>query len=1081
MELYDECVKYLSNLEVPEGYEVENVYIEDAKSITKAYNEAMKTSDAKYKVYLHQDVFIINPSFIKDVIDIFESDNKVGLIGVAGAKTIPTNGVWWEAKNKYGKVYDSHTGKMELLAFDEISNSYESVQAIDGLIMMTQYDIPWSEKTFNGWHFYDISQSVEFKRAGYEVVVPKQNEPWIIHDCGIVNVRNGYDDYRKKFLQEYSKDIFPLVSILIPTYNRPGYFRLALESALNQTYKNIEIIIGDDSTDNETEKLVKKSYLNRYSNIKYYHNEKNIGQFDNDLKLYDMATGEFINFLMDDDLFEVNKIQKMMEYFIQDYNKEVSLITSHRKIIDDKGNGKDIFGGTEKIFNNDAIIDGNLLGNFMLRNNVNWIGEPTTVLFRKENLKEPFGMFNGRRYGCNVDQASWLNLLSQNKAIFINDTLSYFRIHSGQQQQDFHIMIKGFTDYAHQILTCREKGFFIDNIKYLKAIENCINLCEVYILNPLKEKKVSDEEYLEYEEILRYYDQLLVKYEKYKKQIEEDDSNSTANLNNNNFDDDKMKGFPLVSVLIPAYNQTKYLKEALESAINQTYPNIEIIIGDDSTNNEVEEFVKTYLNSNMNITYYKNERTEMDYGISNVEELLKKSKGEYINYLFHDDIFHVTKIEKMMDHFLNQSNISLVTSHRQLIDEEGKFVLDNEATTRIFDKDTLVEGNQLSLACLESLINFIGEPTTVLFKKSLLKEGFGYFNGNAYKNIADMAMWFTLLQKGSAVYMHESLSYFRQHNLQNSQNFEVHIMGVVDWKNIIADSYKTRLISKKLYQELISKWFYTFNDLIKNDECAHLEHNLKNQFKESFKDAVDIILEDESNLHQCRICNKLVDKFLPYSVVMPKSMDKYDIIGSDIKNFSCPHCYSHDRERHLVMYFDKLNIWDVIRNKKVLHIAPEMQLKQIIKQVGPEEYIQGDLYPMDESITKVDITNISFHDEYFDLIICNHVLEHIEDDEKAMAELYRILKKEGYAILQTPYSSVLEKSEEDKSIQSNEQRLEKYGQEDHVRIYGLDLFTRLERAGFGLNIIKNDDLFSKDECKRYGVNYREDLIIVSKK
>ena len=142
MEMYNECVKYLSYLEVPGDYQVDNIYIEDAVSMTQGYNEAMKASDAKYKVYLHQDVFIINKNFIYDIINIFNKNENIGLIGVAGARVLPTNGVWWESGNKCGKVYDSHTGKMELLDLGDIREDYESVQGIDGLIMITQYDVP---------------------------------------------------------------------------------------------------------------------------------------------------------------------------------------------------------------------------------------------------------------------------------------------------------------------------------------------------------------------------------------------------------------------------------------------------------------------------------------------------------------------------------------------------------------------------------------------------------------------------------------------------------------------------------------------------------------------------------------------------------------------------------------------------------------------------------------------------------------------------------------------------------------------------------------------------------------------------
>src|SRR5699024_10710464 len=110
-----------------------------------------------------------------------------------------------------------------------------------------------------------------------------------------------------------SKIELPLVSILIPTYNRPKYFEEALQSVLQQTYQNIEIIIGDDSTNNESEKLMKEKYLPYYPNILYIKNKLSLGQFDNDIMLFCKANGEYINYLMDDDLFHLQKIEKMMK------------------------------------------------------------------------------------------------------------------------------------------------------------------------------------------------------------------------------------------------------------------------------------------------------------------------------------------------------------------------------------------------------------------------------------------------------------------------------------------------------------------------------------------------------------------------------------------------------------------------------------------------------------------------------------------------------------------------------------------------------------------------------------------------
>ncbi|MDU4659515.1 MAG: glycosyltransferase, partial [Clostridium butyricum] len=508
--MYSECLMYIRNLRIPNDYEIELVPIRDAKSITSAYNSAIKQTDAKYKVYLHQDTLIVNKNFIEDILEIFSKNNDIGMIGLTGAKNIPTNGIWWESKQCYGEVYESHTGTMQLLSFKKVEKCYEEVKAIDGFIMITQYDVPWREDIFDGWHFYDISQSIEFGLNGYKVIVPTQKKPWSLHDCGLLNTENGHEEYRQKFLQEYSTKIFPLVSILIPTYNRPEYFKLALDSVINQTYKNIEIIIGDDSTNNETEELVFNEYLNKYDNIKYYHNEKNIGQFDNDLKLMKLANGKYINFLMDDDLFKYNKIEKMMNYFINDFNEEISLVTSHRAVINENSKYGGIFGETDLIFNKDVVLTGEESANFLLQNNFNYIGEPTTVLFRKCKLTESFGILNGIRYGCNVDIASWLNLLSNGNMVFINECLSFFRRFEGQQSATDKMKVLGAIDYINEILTSRENGFLDDDDEYKLGINNCVKYCEM-ILHELKNKYKKGDCLIDYIKLEKKYKILEIK------------------------------------------------------------------------------------------------------------------------------------------------------------------------------------------------------------------------------------------------------------------------------------------------------------------------------------------------------------------------------------------------------------------------------------------------------------------------------------------------------------------------------------------------------------------------------------------
>ena len=181
------------------------------------------------------------------------------------------------------------------------------------------------------------------------------------------------------------------------------------------------------------------------------------------------------------------------------------------------------------------------------------------------------------------------------------------------------------------------------------------------------------------------------------------------------------------------------------------------------------------------------------------------------------------------------------------------------------------------------------------------------------------------------------------------------------------------------------------------------------------------------------------------------------------------------------MYFDKLNLWTKMKNAKILHFAPEKNLKQRIKQINTNEYILADLMPKDIEIQKIDATAIPYKDCCFDFVICNHVLEHIPKYKKAINEIFRILKNNGIAILQTPYSKLLKKNFEDCNLVTDEIRLYFYGREDHVRIFSEEnLFNDLKDVGFKLNIIRNNKLFSNIECKYFGVNPKEDLIMVIK-
>ena len=200
-ELYEkECISYIERLNVPEGYELEICPVKRASSITSGYNQAMKGSDAKYKVYLHQDVFIVYADFIKEMLQLFQN-KEIGMIGMVGNLEIEKNAVMWYGK-RVGMIHSNSVYFADSYLFGKVKGKYQAVSAIDGLLMATQYDILWREDIFKGWDFYDISQSMEFRKRGYEVIVPAMERPWCIHDDGILNLSNYYKE-REIFLKEY--------------------------------------------------------------------------------------------------------------------------------------------------------------------------------------------------------------------------------------------------------------------------------------------------------------------------------------------------------------------------------------------------------------------------------------------------------------------------------------------------------------------------------------------------------------------------------------------------------------------------------------------------------------------------------------------------------------------------------------------------------------------------------------------------------------------------------------------------------------------------------------------------------------
>ena len=213
------------------------------------------------------------------------------------------------------------------------------------------------------------------------------------------------------------------------------------------------------------------------------------------------------------------------------------------------------------------------------------------------------------------------------------------------------------------------------------------------------------------------------------------------------------------------------------------------------------------------------------------------------------------------------------------------------------------------------------------------------------------------------------------------------------------------------------------------------------------------------------IDGKSFRKFLPYGYETQR------------ENVLAPGTLSLERHRLLWLYLQSTDFFE--NSKKVLHVAPEQCFYKLFKKQKNLNYLTTDLYSPLADI-KADICNLPLEDNHYDVIFCNHVLEHIENDKKAMQELYRVLKPGGMGIFQIPQELNKDNTYEDFSITSPAERKKHFGQYDHVRVYGKDYFDKLRNVGFEVEEIKSSDIVTSEKIEKYRLSPIEILPVCRK-
>lgn len=207
------------------------------------------------------------------------------------------------------------------------------------------------------------------------------------------------------------------------------------------------------------------------------------------------------------------------------------------------------------------------------------------------------------------------------------------------------------------------------------------------------------------------------------------------------------------------------------------------------------------------------------------------------------------------------------------------------------------------------------------------------------------------------------------------------------------------------------------------------------------------------NARWCPVCGKTFGRFRSAGLVLRRDAQ-------------CVRCGALERHRLVWLYLTRATDLFDGRDKRVLHVAPEPCLEPGLRRALGPGYLTADLSDP-RAMRRMDITDIDFPDDSFDVIYCSHVLEHIEDDRKAMREFRRVLRPGGWVLLLVPVT--VERTFEDPTIVSPSERLRLFGQEDHVRRYGPDFVDRLGAAGLTVRVIRVADLCGESEATCMGL------------
>lgn len=483
---YNICKEAVHNLKIPFGLSVDFYTIKSNTGRAEDRANIQEKIDADIKIYIDDYVWVLDDNLLINIERTFRENVDIALIGLVGTNDVPVNGIAqnsWNIVGEFCKEDGKRYGKKITKITDCLS--------VFGGIMALRFNVDWQEDTFNNRCFYDTAITLELQQKGYKTVLIPQAIPAIWNDMVLdEHIDETVQDF---FLDKYSQALFPLVSILIPTYCRPVYFEKALQSALAQTYRNIEIFITDNSPDRRTANIIVAKYA-KNKKVKYEHHPEISTAYDNCLiaRKYNNPQAEYVQWLMDDDILLPEKIAVMVDCYRM--HPQVTLVTSYRQMIDAEGNPLPDCAVNQPIVPQNALISGRIIGKNILMNMMNFLGEPTTVLIRKKFLlNNDWGWTGNEGKAIISDFPTWLNLCAQGDVIYLHEPYSLWRIHGGNQQLSLDVIHLGCVCWAMMIIHAwRNKIFLEDTGELDTAVARWFKTAASHIIDTRNKNVVSE-------------------------------------------------------------------------------------------------------------------------------------------------------------------------------------------------------------------------------------------------------------------------------------------------------------------------------------------------------------------------------------------------------------------------------------------------------------------------------------------------------------------------------------------------------------------------------------------------------------